>query len=261
MNRASNVFSVAWMIARRDVVSDWRASRLSIAWPLLFPLGYTALFVLLRPVVQGNAGGFSWRYVIFVFVGFSLWQLWFEGLRTQMEAVRANRSLLSRADLSPVSLFLAGYLLQLFQLSMRLVLVLVATIAVLRVPGFWECVGFVVLACVVVLNGCVIGFLLQPFSTLLPDVAKALQSASLALLVTGGVFFAMPPAIDANLLTLLSLNPLAPLVDIARSPLLGQKPIFGIAAWVWVALTFLGLSLQASLSRKVLPVLLERIGA
>lgn len=261
MDRASNIFSVAWMIARRDLVSDWRASRLSIAWPLLFPLGYTALFVLLRPVVQGNAGGFNWSYVVFVFVGFSLWQLWFEGLRTQMEAVRANRSLLSRADLSPVSLFLAGYFLQLFQLSMRLVLALFATIALLRVPGFWECVGFVALAAFVVLNGCVIGFLLQPFSTLLPDVAKALQSASLALLVTGGVFFTLPPTLDPVVLNLLSLNPLAPMIDAARAPLIGQAPVFGIAPWVWIVLTGLGLALQASLSRKVLPVLLERIGA
>jgi lipopolysaccharide transport system permease protein len=261
LERTGNIFSVAWMIARRDIVSDWRASRLSVAWPLLFPLGYTALFVLLRPVVQGGGAGFSWSYVVFVFVGFSLWQLWFEGLRTQMEAVRANRSLLSRADLSPVSLFLAGYLLQLFQLSMRVVLALVVTIALVRVPGFLECIGFVVLAALVVLNGCVIGFLLQPFSTLLPDVAKALQSASLALLVTGGVFFALPTTLDPLILNLLSLNPLAPLIDAARAPLIGRPPVFGVAPWAWGALTILGLVLQASLSRKVLPVLLERIGA
>jgi lipopolysaccharide transport system permease protein len=259
--RMSNIFSVAWMIAKRDIVSDWRASRLSVAWPLLFPLGYTALFVLLRPVVQGGDGSFNWSYVVFVFVGFSLWQLWFEGLRTQMEAVRANRSLLSRADLSPVSLFLAGYLLQMFQLSMRVALTLAATIALVRFPGFWECIGFIALASLVVLNGCVIGFLLQPFSTLLPDVAKALQSASLALLVTGGVFFALPPTLDPVMLNLLSLNPLAPLIDAARASLMARPPVFSVAPWVWVALTVVGLALQVSLSRKVLPVLLERIGA
>jgi lipopolysaccharide transport system permease protein len=261
LQRTPNVLSVAWMIARRDIVSDWRASRLSVVWPLLFPLGYTALFVLVRPVVQGGGAGFSWSYVVFVFVGFSLWQLWFEGLRTQMEAVRANRSLLSRADLSPVSLFLAGYLLQLFQLSMRVMLALVATIAFVRVPGLLECISFVALAALVVLNGCVIGFLLQPFSTLLPDVAKALQSTSLALLVTGGVFFAVPTTLDPLILNLLSINPLAPLIDAARASLFGQSPVFGVMPWVWITLTILGLALQAALARKVLPVLLERIGA
>jgi lipopolysaccharide transport system permease protein len=247
------------MMVRRDVVSEWRASRLSIFWPLLFPLIYTWLFVVLRPVVPVGVEN-GWRYAIFVFVGFSLWQLWFEGLRTQMDAVRANRSLLSRADLSPVTLFLTGYMLQLFHLSMRIVLALLVTIVTIGAPGIFECVTFVLMSASLVLNGCVIGFLLQPFSTLLPDVAKTLQSASLALLATGGVFFALPPALDPVILNLLSLNPLAPLIDVARASLLGQLPVFAAAPWVWVALTFLGLALQASLSRKVLPVILERIG-
>lgn len=259
--RLSSVFSVAWLIAKRDIVSEWRASRLSLAWPLLFPSSYTALFVLLRPLLQGGEGEFSWDFVVFVFVGFSLWQLWFDGLRTQMEAVRSNGSLLSRADLSPVSLFFAGYFQQLLQWVMRATLVLLATSALVRLPGLWECVRFVALGAFVVLNGCVLGFMLQPFATLLPDLAKALQSASLALLVTGGVFFTLPPALDPVLFDLLSLNPLAPLIDAARAPLLGRPPVFAAAPWVWGILTILGLALQASLSRKVLPVLLERIGA
>jgi lipopolysaccharide transport system permease protein len=248
-------------MARRDIVSDWRESRLSLLWPLLFPLVYSGLFVFLRPAVQGGEVSVDWSYAVFVLIGFSLWQLWFEGLRMQMEAVKANRSLLSRADLSPVSLFFAGYMLQLFQLSMRLVMVLLVTFFLVRVPSATACLAFVVVSALTILNGCVVGFCLQPFSTLIPDVARTLQSASLALLVSGGVFIVFPPTTDPLLLHILAINPLASLIDAARAPIIGDTPLFLIAPWVWGGLTFLGLAVQVSLSRKVLPVLLERVGS
>jgi len=91
-------------------------------------------------------------------------------------------------------------------------------------------------------------------------VAKMLQSASLALLVSGGVFFVIPPAVDARIAALLAVNPLAPLIEAARAPLLSQPTVFVWAPWIWAVLTVMVLVIQASVARKVLPVLLERIG-
>jgi len=59
---------------------------------------------------------------------------------------------------------------------------------------------------------------------------------------------------------LLSLNPLGPLLDAARAPLLGQAPHFSVASWVWIGLTLTALVVQVRLMRKVLPILLERVG-
>jgi lipopolysaccharide transport system permease protein len=258
---ARNIVSVAWLLARRDILSDLRSSKLSLLWPLLYPLAYTTLFVLLKPVVQGGLTAFSWTYALHVFIGFSLWQLWFEGLRAQMEAVRSNKSLLSRADLSPSSLFLAGYFVQAIQLLPRLLLGVAGAAVFVGSVSPTDVLLFIVMSLIVILNGCAIGFLLQPFSTLLADVSKVLQSASLALLVSGGVFFVIPTGVDAGIAALLAINPLAPLIEAARAPLLSQPMVFVWAPWIWALLTVVALAIQASVARKVLPVLLERIGA
>lgn len=258
---ARNIASVAWLLARRDIVSDLRSSKLSLLWPLLYPLAYTTLFVMLKPIVQGGFASFSWTYVLHVFIGFSLWQLWFEGLRAQMEAVRANKSLLSRADLSPFSLLLAGFFVQAIQLLPRLLLGVIGAAVLVGSVSTTDVLMFIGMSLILVLNGCAIGFLLQPFSTLMADISKVLQSASLALLVSGGVFFVIPTGVDARIVALLAINPLAPLVEAARAPLLSQPTVFVWAPWAWALLTVVALAIQVSVARKVLPVLLERIGA
>jgi lipopolysaccharide transport system permease protein len=255
-----NAMSVGWLIARRDLTAGWRASRLSIVWPLIYPLAYTGLFVGLRPILQPGAAPLTLEYMLHVFVGFSLWQLWFEAMRLQMDAVKSNRLLLSRADLSPASLLAAGFLVQVFHLALRMVVAIASAMFLPSPPGLLAILAFVVLCTVVVLNGCTLGFLMQPFATLAPDLARILQSVSLALLVSGGVFIVLPPNLDPWVYDVLSINPLAPLIEAARAPLLGHPLLFGYAAWIWIAITLVALTVQSALARKVLPVLLERIG-
>ena len=251
--------AVAWMLAKRTLLAEARASRLSLLWPLIYPVAYTALFMALKPVMGGSARP-ALVYALHVFIGLSLWQLWLQGLQGQMRSVKAQRSLLSRADLSPSSLFLSGFLVEIVYLAPRLLLALVAAVLVLGFPGPVAVLVFLAMSVIVVLNGCVLGFVLQPFSTLMPDVAKAVQSVSLALMVTGGIFVVFPADLNPSTVTLLSFNPLAPLVHAARSPLLGEPSLFGWAAMAWLAVTFAALVLQARVARKVLPVLLERVG-
>lgn len=259
MQAIRQTVAVAWMLAKRTLLAEARSSRLSLLWPLIYPVAYTALFMALKPVMGGAARP-ALVYALHVFVGLSLWQLWLQGLQGQMRSVKAQRSLLSRADLSPSSLFLSGFLVEIVYLLPRLVVALVATVFVLGVPAPMGVLVFLVMSVVVVLNGCVLGFVLQPFSTLLPDVGKAVQSVSLALMVTGGIFVVFPQDMNPSTMTLLSFNPLAPLVHAARSPLLGESALFGWAPLAWTAVTFVALALQARVARKVLPVLLERVG-
>lgn len=254
------MYAVGWMLAKRGLVIEARTSRLGWLWPLIYPVAYTVLLLMLKPVMQ-PAGSPGFDYALHVFVGLSLWQLWFEGLQTQMRAVKAQRSLLSRADLDPGALFLSGFLVQAVYLLPRLALALALATAFDSLNSLWPAFIFVLMSFAVVLNGSVIGFVLQPFSTLMPDIGRLIQSLSLALMLTGGIFVVFPQDINERTLALLALNPLGPLVDAARSQLLAQAQQFDWAHWVWLALTLTALAVQVRLSRKVLPVLLERLGS
>lgn len=259
LSRYRQMCAVGWMLARRTLLIEVRTSRLGWLWPLIYPVAYTALLLTLKPVMH-PAGRSGVDYALHVFVGLSLWQLWFEGLQTQMRAVKAQRSLLSRADLEPGALFLSGFFVQVVYLLPRLALALVLATAFGRLNSLWPALIFVLMSLAVVLNGSVVGFVLQPFATLLPDIGRVVQSVSLALMLTGGIFVVFPQDMYERTLALLALNPLGPLVDAARAPLLAQAPYFDWAPSVWLALTVTALAVQVRLSRKVLPVLLERLG-
>jgi len=258
-SKMRQIYAVSWMLTKRTLVIEVRTSRLGWLWPLMYPVAYTVLFLTLKPVMQPT-GSSGFDYALHVFVGLSLWQLWFEGLQTQMRAVKAQRSLLSRADLDPGALFLSGFFVQAVYLLPRLGLALVLAATFGSLNSIWSAFIFVSMSLAVVLNGSVIGFVLQPFSTLVPDIGRLIQSLSLALMLTGGIFVVFPQDMNENTLTLLALNPLGPLVDTARSQLLVQAPHFEWAPWVWSGITVMSLAVQIRLSRKVLPVLLERLG-
>lgn len=248
------------MLAKRTLAIDIRSSHLGLVWPLIYPVAYTALFLSLKPIVHSR-GGSGIDYALHVFVGLSLWQLWFEGLQMQMRAVKTQRSLLSRAELDPGALFMSGYFVQVVYLLPRLALALIFSAIFGHLNSFWSVFIFVLMSLVVILNGSVIGFVIQPFSTLLPDIGRLIQSVSLAIMLTGGIFVVFPNDLNDSTLSLLALNPLGPLVEAARAPLLAQVTHFVWAPWIWIAITLSALAVQIRLARKVLPVLLERLGS
>lgn len=251
---------VGWMLAKRTLAIENRSSRLGWLWPLIYPVAYTTLFIILKPLMHPTVGS-GVDYALHIFVGLSLWQLWFEGLQMQMRAVKSQRSLLSRAELDPGALFLSGFFVQVVYLLPRLALALILASIVGRLDSLWSALIFVSMSFVVILNGSVIGFLIQPFSTLMPDIARLIQSVSLALMLTGGIFAVFPKEVSDRTLAALALNPLGPLVEAARAPLLGQVPHFDWAPWLWLVFTLAALAVQVRLARKVLPVLLERMGS
>jgi lipopolysaccharide transport system permease protein len=254
------ILSVGWMLAKRTLAIDIRTSYLGLLWPLIYPVAYTALFLSLKPIVH-SSGDSEVDYALHIFIGLSLWQLWFEGLQMQMRAVKAQRSLLSRAELDPAALFLSGFFVQVVYLLPRLALALTFAAIFGRLNSIWPAFIFVTMSLLVILNGSVIGFVIQPFSTLLPDIGRLIQSVSLAIMLTGGVFVIFPKDINDSTLSVLALNPLGPLVEAARAPLLAQITHFDWASWIWIFITLSALAVQIRLARKVLPVLLERIGS
>ncbi|MGH8025449.1 MAG: hypothetical protein ACREO0_01870, partial [Pseudoxanthomonas sp.] len=128
VSRMARTGSVARMLAGRELLSEYRQSRMSLVWPVLYPLMYTMLFVLLRPVLGGGMPGHSpWAFATFVFIGFTMWQTWFEVLRGQMDAIRRNRSLMSRGELSTGTLFAATTMVALAHFAPRLIVSIIAS--------------------------------------------------------------------------------------------------------------------------------------
>lgn len=249
---------VAWMLALREWLADYRQSRMSVLWPLLHPLAYTGLFVLLRPLL-GAEQGQGLKFAIFVFVGFVLWQSWFETLRAQMDAIRRHKGLVARGELGTGTLCMAAQFGTALQFLPRLLLMLLAAALVLQ-PGVPALAGLLLFSVLALLNASAIGALLQPFSALSPDLGKTVQSISLALMVTGAVFLQMPDDPSSTVRTLLAINPMGTFLNAARAPLFGEGVNSTAALIVWTGVTGLICAAIPSIGRRTLPVVIERLG-
>lgn len=258
--RGMRAASIARMLAGRELLSEYRQSRMSVVWPVLYPLMYTMLFVLLRPVLGGGMPGHSpWAFATFVFVGFTMWQTWFEVLRGQMDAIRKNRSLMSRGELSPGTLFAATTMVALAHFGPRLIVSMIAS-AVFLQADLRSLAMLCLFGIGVLLNGAAIGALLQPFATLSADVGKSIQSISLGLLVTGAVFLPLPQAPSRLISAVIAVNPMGSLLNAARAPSLGDDLVNPMASIAWLLATLAVTFMIPFVSRRVLPILVERMG-
>jgi lipopolysaccharide transport system permease protein len=250
--------AISWMIALRQLRTEWRQSRLSIFWPLITPLAYTLLFVLMRPVLGLALQSGAESYALFVFVGFSLWQSWFEALRATMDALRRNKSLVVRGEIDSTTVLLSSLFVSAVPLVFRLVAAAILAGAMgspALAIGSLFAMGIAVL-----LNGAVIGSLLQPFASLSPDVAKFLQSISLGLMLTGAVFVRLPPEPAETVRWLLALNPMGALLNAARAPLFSESLAVPTASFIWLGITFALCAVALRVTKRTLPVVVERMG-
>lgn len=250
--------SVAWLLASREWLAEYRKSKLSVVWPILHPLGYTMLFVLLRSTLAPS-GRDPVAFALWVFIGFSLWQGWIDILRAQLSGIRRHKGLMSRGELDMGTLALATAMGVALQAAPRIGLATIA--AAILLPG--PASAYVALAPFTLLllaNGAVLGGFLQPFATLSPDFDRSLQSLSLALLVTGGVFVALPLSGDGPMRMLALLNPVGPLLSAARSPLFGEPMLSPAGAITWTLVTVAGAVALPFLGRRLLPLVVERMG-
>lgn len=260
MQAGVRAISVANMLAVREFASDVRASRMSLAWPVLYPLLYALLIVLIRPYFGSVVSASPVQFGAFVFIGMCLWQSWMDTLRRQMGAIRSNKSMVTRGELGIPTLFLSSAIYGAIELLLKLAVIIPVTLLVFE-TGVLEVMGFVAVSLLLVLNGALIGTILQPFATLSPDLAKGVQSVSLALLLTGAVFIPLPSDPSSAIVAVLGLNPMGALLSTARSLLTGQAFLVPVHALVWGAVTLLALPLIPRLGRRVLPIVVERLGS
>ncbi|HCH0556587.1 TPA: hypothetical protein NKO30_006719 [Pseudomonas aeruginosa] len=252
-------FSVAWMLAMREWRANFRQSRMVVLWPFVQPLAYTCLLVVLRPMFGAASDAAPLHFAVFVFIGFILWQSWFEVMRAQMDAIRKNKGLMSRGELGMGTLVLSITLAAAIQLVPRLLVTMVAATVILGTGPFALCMlfGFGVMT---MINGAVIGALLQPFATLSPDLAKTVQSFSLALLITGMVFVPPPPSPGLAMQLVFAVNPMGMLLNAARAPAMGMKLMDPSATLFWLIATIVFAMAIPLIGRRVLPIIVERLG-
>jgi lipopolysaccharide transport system permease protein len=253
-----NSRDLAWRLFVRDIKSDYQQTMLGYAWAVLPALSMSLAFVLLN---QSNAVSMvdtGIPYPAYAITGSIFFALFWESVNVPLRTAQRCRDIIVKVRFPHEALAVTAFGHIIFSFGIKLVL-LIASVAVLRVPVKASAVLAVVPLCGLLLLGMAVGLLLVPVGLLFRDAAYALAIAGNVLMFLVPVLYA-PPSRGA-LAAIITANPLTPLLMSARSLIFTGFDAYTIPA-LWLSVGGLGFFCAAWVVFRVgVPILIERLGS
>ena len=248
---------LAWRLFVRDTSARYRQSVLGYVWAFMPALAVTGTFVFLNRANIINIESTTVPYPVFTLVGSLLWQAFLDALNSPLNSLRAARPMLTKINFPREALLLAGMYQVLFNVSIRLVL-LVPAFWMYKLSLGWSALLFPVGLLALLVLGAGIGLCLTPIGTLYTDIGSGIgMVAGFMMLLTPVVY---PPPSSGIGAILAKWNPISPLLQAARNWLTGQ-PVDQLAVFLLVsALGVVMLVIGWVLFRITMPMLVERMG-
>lgn len=248
---------LAWRLFVRDLSSQYRQSVLGYLWAFVPPVLAAAPWIFLNSQRIVNVRDTGIPYPAFILCGTMLWASFMEALNSPLKQTNGARSMLSKINFPRESLLLAGLGEVLWNLAIRLLL-LIPLLWAFKVPPtqsmLWAPIGIAGL----LILGWGLGLLITPLGLLYTDVNRGIGIiASFGMLLTPVVY---PPPTSGLGGHLAAWNPVSPVLVTARDWLTGQPATLLESFW-WISIAGVVLSLVAWIAyRLTMPILIERMG-
>lgn len=208
---------LAWRLFVRDFSARYKQSALGVLWALLIPIIGSATFIFLNSTGVLNVGDVGVPYAVYALLSLTLWQVFSNGLIVCSNAIVAGGNMIVKINFPKETLVVAAMGQVLFELFVRLVLVVVVMIAT-QTPFQWTTLLFPLVLLPLLLFTVGLGFLLSLLNVIFRDVANVVTLAATFLMFLTPVVY---PAPESGLLaTVMALNPLSGLIAAPRDLLL-----------------------------------------
>lgn len=197
-----------------------RRSLLGYLWLVLPAAAVTILCVYLNSLGVLASGQTGLPYPLYVLSGVLLWQIFVEALNQPVQQLLAARHLISRSPVPHEAILLGAVFDVLLSAAVRVMLLLAASwvYGAPAIPGAGLALGVIAL----ILLGFSIGLWVAPWALLYDDARHALT------MLTIFWFFLTPVAYRAVSGGIIGLNPVTPLLETARSSLVGDAASGGL---------------------------------
>lgn len=250
--------SIAWQLFRKNFISQYRQSFLGYLWIFLPPLTTALIWIFLYFTKIVDLGTTEIPYPLFVLTGVFLWQTFTESVTCPLQQLLNSKHLITKFKIPHEALVIAGLGSIVFNLLIRIVVLLLALIY-FKVGVSWEFLLVPVGLAVLVLAGIAIGVSLTPLGMLYRDVSNGMG------IVLNVLFFLTPivyPIPDRGAFSrLLLLNPLTPLVDFNRRWLTGSDALPDLSFFIVAGVSGLILVGSWLFYRITKPYIVERISS
>jgi len=248
---------LAWRLFIRDLSAQYRQTFLGYLWAFLPPLVTSLTFIYLNSqgIIRIDGGGMP--YAAFALIGTLLWQIFVDAIHCPSQAIIASKSMLAKINFPREAVLLGGLYMVLFNLAIRLTLLIAVMLYWKITPGaglllFPVAMGGLLAA------GFAVGMAISPVGVLYGDINRGLPIVTQFWMLLTPVVY--PPKLHGLAGFLSTWNPLSPLITTARETLCGQPLTllvpFMVVSVGSVVLVFLG---WVSF-RLAIPLLIERMG-
>lgn len=249
---------LAWRLFLRNIRGLYRQTLLGLFWAFLPPIANTAIWIFLRQANVFSMGDTQVDGTVYILTGMILWQAFIDAFQMPLAMLNKNRNLISKLNFPRESLLLVGVGEVLFDLLIRLLL-LIPAFLMFQVPVHVSILYAPIAILGLVLLGVALGLLLMPIGSLYQDVGRFISMVLPFWMIITPIIYVPLTTFPGSLLNWV--NPASPLLLLARDWLLlgttshfATGLIFGAAAIpiLLIALVVYHISI---------PVLIERMTA
>ena len=249
---------IAWRLFVRNLHGMYRQTLLGLFWAFLPPIANTAMWVFLKNVGAFDMGETAVNGTVFILTGMIFWQAFVEAFNMPLQKIKANQNMLSRLRFPRESLLLVGIGEVLFNLGIRLLLLIPAFIY-FQVPLHIEILYAPIAVLGLVALGAGMGLVVMPIGTLYQDVSRFITMLIPFWMIITPIIYV--PRTEGMGTLLNWVNPASPLLILAR-----DWCLIGASPHTQTGLFFLGLAIPLLvfglvIYRVSLPVLIERMKA
>lgn len=230
-----------WRLFTRDFVAQFRQRMFGYLWIVLAPLVSIAGYWFMAATGFLRPGPIGLPYVVFLFVGTSIWGVLITTITTVNGGILGNGDLLMRTSVPPLALAVAGLANVVYNIIVNAAVLTCLLLAVRFVPSPFVLLYPVLMAPALIL-GAGVGLVLASIGVIARDITTIVLSGF------GILMFVTPVIYDAKfanplLATVVALNPLTYMVSFPRElTMLGNPGNWpGYVAAMGIALVCLAL--------------------
>lgn len=202
----------------RDTKAEYRQSLLGILWAFITPFFNALVWIFLSASGAVTVSDTGIPYPLFVFLGTLLWAIFTESVNMPLAQTSSAKGLISKINFPKEAILLAGFYKLLFSTSIKLVIIIAATIVFGYYPTFQLFTFFIILL-IVMGFGISLGLLITPIGMLYKDIGRGIP-------ILLSLFMYISPVVYKNarfgaLQEFLNWNPMTPLLNSCRNVLTG----------------------------------------
>ena len=253
-----NSFYLAKQLAVRDIRSQYRQSILGVFWGLVPVLSNAFVWIFLQSSGTIKLDSTNVPYPLFVVLGTTIWSLFSECLMMPISTVNANIGIITKINFDKEALISLGFIKILFNLSIKLGLILFFLIYFQIMPSS-SFIMFVPILGLIMLLFISLGMILTPIGVLYNDVNKFIPFLFQLLMYVSPVLYLTPK--EGYMEKIININPLSYIIIDIRNSLTGMP----IENWFFLLAIFIFTIILALFSlivyRVSMPILTERMSS